>query len=265
MSLSCTSSPSSSCLRCESPGLKLSCAGITPDLVSWRRTTFIPLAEETGVIRSLGAWVIESACEHASALQSLFGESITISINLSAVQLGQPGMLAHIVRNTSSAGLKPRSVQFEITESVLMRDDKQAARNLLELRDLGFELAIDDFGAGYASLGYLKQFEVDAIKIDKSFMSDLSDPRNAALCRGTIQLGHSLGMVVVAEGIETEQQRQFLVKFGCDLGQGYLLGRPMDEKQLNERLSLHGLESRPALLQRTTPEPQAGVRYIHAA
>ncbi len=225
-------------------------------LVRWRHprfglippNVFIPIAEETGVIRSLGAWILESACNQALALQSLYGERLTISVNLSALQFRQRDLLSQVEFISGRTGLAPGALQLEITESILMQDSEQTVKTLAALRELGFRIAIDDFGVGFSSLNYLKRFEVDCLKIDRSFLGELTDPRNAALLRGTIQLGHNLGMVVVAEGIETEAQRQFLANAGCDYGQGYLLGRPMDEKQLNDRLSVHGLEIGP-------PEP----------
>jgi len=228
-------------------------------LVRWRHprlglippNVFIPIAEETGVIRSLGAWILESACRQALALQNLYGETLTISVNLSALQFRQRDILSQIEFISGRTGLPPGALQLEITETILMQDSEQTVKNLAALRELGFRIAIDDFGVGFSSLNYLKRFEVDCLKIDRSFLSDLNNPRNAALLRGTILLGHNLGMMVVAEGIETHEQRLFLTNAGCDYGQGFLLGRPMDEKQLNDRLSVYGLEVE-------LPEPAVG-------
>ena len=207
---------------------------LTPD-------EFIYLAEETGVINSLGDWVIETACERISAWQSLYGETLTISVNLSALQFRQRDLLSHIALSSRRAGLRNASLQLEITESVLMQDDKDTLKTLDELRDLGFSIVIDDFGVGYSSLSYLRLFEIDVLKLDRSFIARIDEPRSRSLAAGTIQLGHGLGARVVAEGIETLEQLEFLRLARCDLGQGFLLGRPMTEKQLFEYATLHGL------------------------
>jgi EAL domain-containing protein (putative c-di-GMP-specific phosphodiesterase class I) len=214
-------------------------------LIRWRHprlgllspNEFIPMAEESGLIRSLGAWIIEQGCERLSVWQSVHGKPLTLNINLSALQFRQRDILSHLATISDRSGLMPGSLQLEITESVLMQDDGQTLKNLSDLHRLGFGIAIDDFGVGYSSLSYLKRFRVDSLKLDQSFMKDLDDPRSEALVKGTIQLGHSLGVIVVAEGIETREQLELLRKAGCDQGQGYLLGRPMDEFQVMDMLS----------------------------
>jgi EAL domain-containing protein (putative c-di-GMP-specific phosphodiesterase class I) len=195
------------------------------------------MAEESGLIRSLGAWIIEQGCERLSVWQSMHGQPLTLNINLSALQFRQRDILSHLANTSARTGLMPGSLQLEITESVLMQDDGQTLKNLRDLHRLGFGIAIDDFGVGYSSLSYLKRFRVDSLKLDQSFMNDLDDPRSEALVKGTIQLGHSLGVLVVAEGIETRQQLELLRKAGCDQGQGFLLGRPVDEFQVMDMLS----------------------------
>jgi diguanylate cyclase (GGDEF)-like protein len=202
---------------------------------------FIHLAEETGVIKSLGEWVIDTACERLSAWQGLYGHNLTISVNLSALQFRQRDILAQIAGSSSRAGLSPGSLQLEITETILMQDDEETMKVLHELRRRGFGLVIDDFGVGYSSLSYLKRFEIDVIKLDSSFLTNISEPRSRALATGTIQLGHSLNASIVAEGIESPEQLEFLMRAGCDHGQGFLLGRPMTEKQLLELITARGL------------------------
>ena len=203
---------------------------------------FIPLAEESGIIRSLGSWMIASACEQVAAWNHIYGEDLSLSLNLSALEFRQRNLVSHLATTVNSFGMKPEAIEIEITESILMEDDKRTEANLTEMRKQGFRIAIDDFGVGYSSLSYLKRFEVDTLKIDRSFLSDLDNPRSAALVRGTIALGHDLKMQIVAEGIETPEQLQFMIDAGCDLGQGYLLGKPKDEKVLSEILSFDGLQ-----------------------
>jgi len=214
-------------------------------LIRWQHPTygllspaeFIPVAEESGLIKSLGAWCIDAACERISSWRGLYSDELTMSVNLSALQFRQKDMLEHIAAAASRAGLVPGALRLEITESVLMRDDLHTVEVLERLRDLGFAIAVDDFGIGYSSLSYLKTFRVDALKLDQSFLTDVEDERTRALVRGATQLGHSLGVTVVAEGIETEEQLDLVIEAGCDEGQGYLLGRPIDEKKVIELLS----------------------------
>jgi EAL domain-containing protein (putative c-di-GMP-specific phosphodiesterase class I) len=202
---------------------------------------FIPLAEETGVIKSLGRWIAEEACERISGWQGLYGDSLTMSINLSALQFRQKDTLGEILEATARAGLKPGSLQLEITETVLLSEDAQTAKNLADLRARGFKIALDDFGVGYSALSYLKKFEIDTLKLDQSFLSDLNEPRTLALVSGIVQLGHALGMKIVAEGIEDEERLEFVRRIGCDEGQGYLLSRPLDEKGMIDFLTSAGL------------------------
>ncbi len=202
---------------------------------------FINLAEESGMIKAIGAWVIESASERISAWQELYGGSLTMGVNLSALQLRQSDLLTEIAATTKKCGLQPGSLQLEITERNLLQDDERTLEALAELRRAGFRIAIDDFGVGYSSLSYLQRFEVDTLKLDQSFIAKLTR-RGEALVMGIIQLGHSLGMNVLAEGIEDHEQLEFLLAAGCDEGQGFLLGRPMDEKSLIQQLTSRGTQ-----------------------
>jgi diguanylate cyclase (GGDEF)-like protein len=201
---------------------------------------FIPLAEESGIIRSVGSWIIEKGCEQISVWQSLSGVTLTLNINLSVLQFRQRDILSHLASSSARAGLSPKSLQLEITESILMQNDPGTHRNLAELHEMGFGIAVDDFGVGYSSLGYLKNFDVDVLKLDQSFLSDLEDPRSEALLRGAINLGRSLEVTVIAEGIETERQLEIVRNAGCHQGQGYLLGMPLPEREVTN-LILSGL------------------------
>jgi diguanylate cyclase (GGDEF)-like protein len=212
-----------------------------PHLGLLRPDAFIHLAEETGVIKTIGEWVIDTACDRLSAWQALYGNDLTVSVNLSALQFRQRDILSHIAGASSRAGIRPGSLQLEITETVLVEDQDQMASMLAELRGLGFAIVIDDFGVGYSSLSYLRRFEIDALKLDRSFLAGINDRRGDALTRGAIQLAHSLEAVVIAEGIERQEHIEFLQEAGCDYGQGYLLGRPMTERQLLEHVTVNGL------------------------
>ena len=212
-----------------------------PHLGLLRPDAFIHLAEETGVITTIGEWVIDTACERLGAWQGLYGQDLTMSVNLSALQFRQRDILSHIAGATARAGLRAGTLQLEITETVLIEDEDQTASMLEELRSLGFAIVIDDFGVGYSSLSYLRRFEIDALKLDRSFLTGIADKRGDALIRGAIQLAHSLEAVVVAEGIERPEHIEFLREAGCDFGQGYLLGRPMTERQLMEQVTHNGL------------------------
>ena len=151
-----------------------------------------------------------------------------VSVNLSGRQLTSPDLVGNVLGAIASAGIEPRQLSFEITESVLMEDVERSAMVLRSLRDIGVGLAIDDFGTGYSSLSYLERFPVDALKIDRSFISRLgSDPTDSAIVSAVITLGHALGLTVTAEGVETAAQLRILADLGCDAAQGYLFARPI--------------------------------------
>ena len=243
-------------------------------LVRWRHprygllspNEFISLAEETGVIKYLGLWVVNEACKRLSAWQGLYGDKLGMSVNLSALQFRQKELLAEIAAASARSGLEPRALQLEITESLLLKDDFQTQQTLRDLRETGFRIAVDDFGVGYSSLSYLKRFDIDTLKLDQSFLSELSEPRSQALISGTVQLGHSLGMKVVAEGIENADELNFLRKVGCDEGQGYLLCKPLDERQLIDYFTHHGRaivlpDQQVPLEGRREVEPRVSPRY----
>jgi diguanylate cyclase (GGDEF)-like protein len=212
-------------------------------LIRWQHPTrglvmpdeFIPLAEDTALIVPIGRWVLAEACRQAAEWQQR-GHDLGISVNISGRQLDDDGDVLPDVRATlADSGLEPGLLTLEITESVLMRDAPASARRLVALKALGVRIAIDDFGTGYSSLGYLEQFPVDALKIDRSFISGVArNPESSALIHTMIQLGKTLGIETLAEGIEDQAQLLGLLGEQCDSGQGYLLARPLTPDALEE-------------------------------
>ncbi|SOD70486.1 diguanylate cyclase (GGDEF)-like protein [Jatrophihabitans sp. GAS493] len=211
-------------------------------LVRWEHPTlgllpplrFIPLAEETGFIRTLGAWILQQACIEAANWVST--TDLTISVNLSGRQLQDPELVAHVAAALAGSGLGSERLVLEITESVLMLNPKQAAQTLSELKQMGIRIAIDDFGTGYSSLSYLQQFPVDILKIDKSFIDPLEDPESegSAFVQTIVRLAHDLNLSTIAEGVEQLSQRETLSRLECQSIQGYLLSRPMSREAVHD-------------------------------
>ncbi len=198
---------------------------------------FIPIAEEIGLIVPLGEWVLERACRQAREWLDTGMPAFRISVNLSPAQLRNPDFLPRVESILQRHQIPPGVLELEITESAAMENPRAAIEVLGGLKRLGLMLAIDDFGTGYSSLSYLKLFPIDHLKIDRSFVRDLvDDPNDRAIARATIALAHSLGLRVIAEGVETEDQADMLVMFGCDEMQGYLYGRPEPIEALAARL-----------------------------
>jgi diguanylate cyclase (GGDEF)-like protein len=194
---------------------------------------FVPLAEETGLILSLGQYVLEEACRHARRWQAPAdarlgdGPEVAVHVNLSAVELRDPDLVDRVRTTLSDAGVHARSLVFEITETVLLEDSERAKAAISELRALGVRFALDDFGTGYSSLSYLHTLPFDILKIAKSFVDGLARRGpEASFVRMIIELARTLGVAVVAEGIETQEQTDALVALECDYGQGFHLGRP---------------------------------------
>jgi diguanylate cyclase (GGDEF)-like protein len=212
-------------------------------LVRWRHPTrgmigpadFIPLAEETGIINQLGDWVLRTACEQLQAFLRAGLPQMRVAVNLSVRQLLQKDFAASVEAALADTGLPPHLLELEITESTLMENAQDTLAALHRLRELGVRLSIDDFGTGYSSLSYLKRFPVDIIKIDRSFVQDLpQDADDVAIVSAIIALAHSLRLEVVAEGVETDEQLQFLASRKCDMMQGFHLSPAIPAEQFAE-------------------------------
>ncbi len=192
------------------------------DLGEISPTQFIPIAEETGVIVAIGNWVMASAIRQA-AKWNQGGQVLRVSINVSALQFQQSDFVANLAAALQDAGLAPDRIELELTESILIRDAEEALRVLESLAQLGVNLAIDDFGTGYSSLSYLKRFPISKLKIDRSFVQHLPDDESdVAIVTAIVSLAHALKLKVIAEGVETEEQRAFLQTLGCNELQGFL-------------------------------------------
>ena len=226
-------------------------------LVRWRRgahehdlvgpDTFIPLAEETGLILPLGRWVLREACRQAHAWRALNPHlDLKVSVNLSAAEFAQPGLAEAVALILRETGLDAPALELEITESVIMADAALTSATLRDLKGLGVRLAIDDFGTGYSSLSYLRRFPVDTLKIDKAFVEGLgSDPEGEAIVRATIGIGQALGLRLVAEGIETGAQATRLRELGCAVGQGYRFAPPGPPAAIERFLDLAAVAETP--------------------
>jgi diguanylate cyclase (GGDEF)-like protein len=235
-------------------------------LVRWNHPTrgvllpavFIPLAEETGLIVEMGRFVLDQACRQA-ALWHAQGFPVEMSVNVSARQLDSASLRDDVALALQASGLDAQYLILEITETTLMRDPKATAALLHEIKSLGVRIAIDDFGTGYSSLAYLQQFPVDALKIDRSFVSGVAHSTEAdALINTLVQLGKSLGLNTLAEGIEDDDQLSHIQRSECESGQGYLFGRPMDSTAIQTFLETAYSTQTPAALP-GVPRPRAAV------
>jgi two-component system sensor kinase len=214
-------------------------------LVRWNHPTrgrlgpdqFIDLAEENGTIIPLGSWVLRNACKQIAVWQRTQGREFTIAVNMSARQLQDPGLIAKIQAALAASGISANALILEITESATVEDTERSIEVLNSLKTLGVRLAIDDFGTGYSSLSYLRRFPVDQLKVDQSFVSELvTNPEDLAIVSSVINLGHSLGLSVVAEGVETVDQLEKLCDMGCDQAQGFKWRRPADAQDVSSWL-----------------------------
>lgn len=189
---------------------------------------FIPIAEETGLIVPLGQWVLNEACRQASIWSESPIGTVPVSINISSHQFRDSGFVGGVLNAVAAAGIKTTDIELEITESVLLQDVDQTLIELNSLKQAGISLSIDDFGTGYSSLSYLKRFPIDTIKIDRSFVKDLhQDTDDAAICAAILAMSQQLGLIVVAEGVETREQLEFLRRHKCDHIQGYICSKPL--------------------------------------
>ncbi|OJW47109.1 MAG: hypothetical protein BGO60_00020 [Thiobacillus sp. 65-1059] len=210
---------------------------------------FIVVAEDTGLIMPLGDWVLQQACRQTRQWQDRGFAGMRMSVNLSARQFRDPGLVERVEQVLAESGLDPACLELEITESTVMHDSEAAIGTLRALKRLGVALSVDDFGTGYSSLSYLKLFPIDVLKIDRSFVRDVTaDPDDAAIVRAIVTLAHSLGLTVVAEGVEETAQAAFLRHVKCDELQGYYFSRPLPAEAVESllrgvrRLDMHALE-----------------------
>jgi diguanylate cyclase (GGDEF)-like protein/PAS domain S-box-containing protein len=198
---------------------------------------FIPLAEETGLIVPIGEWALAAACAQHRAWERDGLGHLRVAVNLSPRQFQQGDLLKSVARVLAQTGCNPKSLEFEITEGVVMRNPESAVTLLQQLKDMGIHISIDDFGTGYSSLAYLKRFPIDSLKIDRSFVMDVpEDSDDVAINVAVIAMAHSLGLKVVAEGVETQEQLDFLRKEGCDEMQGYFFSKPLPVEQVTALL-----------------------------
>lgn len=199
---------------------------------------FIPLAEETGLILSIGQWVLAKACQQTRAIQQCCNIPLRVAVNLSTKQFQDPKLPSYIKEILTDTGLAAQDLELEITESILMENVERAQQILLQLKDMGVTLAIDDFGTGYSSLSYLRTFPIDRLKIDKSFIQKITTlPDNAAITKAIIALGHSIDVKIVAEGVERKEELMYLLENNCDAVQGFYFSHPIAPESLINKIS----------------------------
>jgi diguanylate cyclase (GGDEF)-like protein/PAS domain S-box-containing protein len=215
-------------------------------LVRWQHPSFgvlypgefVSLAEESGLIIAMGDFVMRTSCAQNKNWQDKGLQQMRVSVNFSARQFQQPTFIADVSHILKETNLDPRWLELELTESSIMKDPDEAIEKLHELKLMGISVAIDDFGTGYSSLNYLKRFPIDTLKIDKTFVSDVcKDPHDTAIVRAIINLGHALDLTVVAEGVETKEQLQYLSALECDVVQGFLFSKALPAKAFEELLT----------------------------
>jgi diguanylate cyclase (GGDEF)-like protein len=208
---------------------------------------FVPIAEETGLIDAIGAWVLRESCAATADVRRATGRDLALGVNVSPRQLRHPSFTAAVQQALTESGLRAGRLVVEITETALLGSDPATAHTLAELRELGVQLVLDDFGTGFSSLSMLKERPIDGIKIDRSFVAGLpADTSSGAIVAAVVGMAHALGRTVTAEGIETSEQLAFLQALGCDLAQGWLLGRPMPFAELEGWLTTPAAQARPA-------------------
>jgi EAL domain-containing protein (putative c-di-GMP-specific phosphodiesterase class I) len=195
--------------------------------------TFIPVAEDSGLIVPIGAWVLMAACHQARRWQASGLPAFPVSVNLSAVQFRQKDLEQMVGSALDATGLRPECLELEVTETSIMHDIAEVRGTLDRLKARGVQLSVDDFGTGYSSLGYLKRLPLDRLKIDRSFVKDVTvDSDDAAITAAIVAMARTLGLKTIAEGVETEAQLKFLKSLGCDEGQGYYFSRPLPPEAL---------------------------------
>jgi EAL domain-containing protein (putative c-di-GMP-specific phosphodiesterase class I) len=199
--------------------------------------TFIPISEDNGLIMPIGSWVLRTACEQNKAWQIEGFPPIYVTVNISGIQFRQKKFLESVAQTLLDTGLEPQYLELELTESILMEPTETTFNTLNELKATGVRIAIDDFGKGYSSLGYLKRLPIDTLKIDRSFVHDIiSNPDDRAIVRAIISLARSLNLKVIAEGVETHEQLSYLQEQGTDGIQGFLLSEPITPNSFTQLL-----------------------------
>jgi EAL domain-containing protein (putative c-di-GMP-specific phosphodiesterase class I) len=211
-----------------------------PQLGSVSPARFIPLAEETGLIVPIGKWVLRTACQQSVMWRNEGLPPVRMSVNLSMRQLNDVGLVPEVKSVLDETGMEPDLLELEVTESSIMHNAARAVQVLTAIKNLGVKLAIDDFGTGYSSLAHLKRFPIDTLKVDRSFIREVpNDEEDKAIAEAIIAMGKTLGLTVVAEGVETPQQQQFLRERLCDEMQGYYFSTPVAAQDFAELLRAH--------------------------
>lgn len=214
-------------LRWESPEI----GTVSPD-------EFIPIAEESGLIVAIGHWVLKTACRDAAHWTKLIADPVQVGVNLSALQFRQGDLIGSVQNALGSSGLPADLLDLELTESMLVENPEETIESLKKLKDLGMSVSIDDFGTGYSSLSYLTRFPLDSLKVDRAFVANLPDDRDAvAIVRAIVSMAKNLGLKIIAEGVETENQVGFLHALGCHVGQGYLFSKPIPAEDFQKLLT----------------------------
>jgi EAL domain-containing protein (putative c-di-GMP-specific phosphodiesterase class I) len=222
-------------------------------LIRWRHPRlgmvppdrFIPIAEDCGLMEPIGYWVLDEACRQARAWRAAGLDPVRVAVNLSATQCRDSGLLRHVNTVLEKYQLAGDVLELEITESMVMTNADESIRTFWSLRDMGVRLAVDDFGTGYSSLSYLKRLPVHELKIDKSFIDDIeTDPNGREILRAIVAMAHSLNLIVIAEGVETEGQLEYLRAACCDEFQGYYVSKPLPAGEMENWI---GTDSRKAL------------------
>ncbi|MCM3241373.1 EAL domain-containing protein [Cytobacillus oceanisediminis] len=199
---------------------------------------FIPLAEETGLIKDIGGWVLGSACKQNKRWQMLGYKSLSISVNVSAYQFQQPGFLQEVKMALELSGMEPQYLTLELTESTMLRNVEHSIQVMQSLQNIGVKVSIDDFGTGYSSLSYLKDLPINTLKIDRSFINNLRlNTSDVAIVKAIITMGHGLAVKVVAEGVETQEQIELLKELKCHYAQGFYIHKPLMTSEFEEGLS----------------------------
>ena len=198
---------------------------------------FIPVAESTGLIISIGQWVLKKVCQQIKAWQDIQGISLRLAVNVSVMEFNHPDFIRKLIKFLHLNNLEPKYLELELTESMIMQNANVAIATMNELQNLGVRIAIDDFGTGYSSLIYLKNLPINTLKIDRYFIHNVSnDPQKSAITKALIEMSHNLNLQVIAEGVETESELSFLRQNNCDAVQGFLFSRPLPASELENFL-----------------------------